>query len=117
MFRGVAFVAITAADLARARRFWVESLGFPVVEEEPGEYVMVDAAGLRLCIDREDGETHRAGGGDPVVGLRVADLEATLAALRARGVAPEHGPERGRRGSWARLRDPDGHAVVLTEQD
>ena len=44
-------------------------------------------------------------------------LDETLATLSARGVAPVEGPTKGRAGSWARIVDPDGRCVVLTEAD
>jgi hypothetical protein len=117
VFERCSFVAVTTTDLASARAVWVETLGGRVTEEQAGHHAIVDVGGLRLCLDVEDGDVHRAGGSDPVVGLHVRDLEAALAALSARGVRPVEGPTRGRRGSWARIEDPDGRAVVLTEAD
>ena len=66
------FVALTTVDLARQRVFWVDQLGFEISEENPGKFFMVDAGGLRLCIDLADDDVHVAGGKDPVIGLRVA---------------------------------------------
>jgi len=116
LFERHAFVALTTRDLARARRFWVDALGFPLLQDEPGHF-MVDAGGVRLCVDTADGDLHREGSTDPVVGLRVPSLEAALAALAKRGVRPEKGPTPSRGGSWALLRDPDGRGVVVTEYD
>ena len=116
-FERNSFVAVTTTDLARARAFWVEGLGATVTEEAPGHHVMMDVGGLRLCIDVEDGDTHRAGGGDPVVGLKVLSLPDALEHLAGRGVRPIDGPTRGARGSYARFRDPDGRIVILTEAD
>ena len=112
-----AFVAITATDLPAARRFWVEQLGFPVTEEQPDRFFILDAGGLRLCVDSADDEAHRAGGRDPVIGLRVASVDAVLEQLAGRGLRPDHGPLQGSRGRFAELRDPDGRVVVLTEFD
>ncbi|MBI4575765.1 MAG: VOC family protein [Planctomycetes bacterium] len=117
LFDRYSFVAVTTTDLGRAREFWVEVLGLPVKEEEPGHYFIVDAGGLRLCVDTEDGDLHRPGGTDPVIGFRVASLERTLAILAMRRVLPERGPITSRRGNWAMLRDPDGRPVVLSESD
>ncbi len=117
MFERYSFVAITTADLARARGFWVDRLGFAVTEEEPGHHFLVDAGGLRLCVDASDGDVHVAGGADPVIGLKVASLSDALAALAERGVRPARGPVTGRRGSHAELRDPDGRTVIVTEVD
>ncbi|MGH8613020.1 MAG: hypothetical protein ACREYF_13620 [Gammaproteobacteria bacterium] len=49
MFERYSFFAITTKDLAAARRFWVER--FAVTEEGPGEFFIVNACGLRLCVD------------------------------------------------------------------
>jgi catechol 2,3-dioxygenase-like lactoylglutathione lyase family enzyme len=116
-FDRYSFVAVTAGDLAKTRRFWVEALGCAVTEEEAGHHVIVDAGGLRLCLDREDGGTHRTGGQDPVIGLHVRSLPAALAALARHGVTPLEPPRMGNRAAYARVRDPDGRIVVLTEGD
>jgi len=117
MFDRYAFVAVTTADLAASRRFWVDQLGFRISEEEAGHYFIVDAGGLRLCVDTEDGEIHKMGGSDPVIGLKVASVVETLRELEQRGVRPEKGPVAGSRGAWAVIRDPDGRAVILTEAE
>ena len=117
MIERYAFVAVTARDLALARAFWVDLLGFPVTEEEAGDYFMVNAGGLRLCVDSGDGDVHRHGGTDPVIGLKVDALEPTLKALERRGLKVERGPQAGTRGSWALVRDPDGRPVILSETD
>ena len=92
-------------------------MGCRVTEDAPGHHFIVDVGGLRLCVDTEDGDVHRAGGGDPVIGLRVVDVKAALKTLAGRGVAPVEGPTKGTRGSWARLVDPDGRCVILSESD
>lgn len=111
MVERYSFVAITTADLVLARHFWVDQLGFAVTEEAEGHHFIVDAGGLRLCVDIADGETHRAGS-DPVIGLKVDSVVKTLAALGM--VADVHSTERG---AYAELRDPDGRVVILTEAD
>jgi catechol 2,3-dioxygenase-like lactoylglutathione lyase family enzyme len=117
MFESCAFVAITTTDLDRARAFWLDALGGRLLREEPGHFFMLEIAGLTLCVDREDGDAHRAGGTDPTIGLRVLDLSAALAQLAGRGVRPVEGPTTGKSGRWARIEDPDGRSVVVTEGD
>jgi len=117
MFDRYAFVAVTTTDLAGSLRFWVDQLGFPITEQEAGHFFIVDAGGLRLCVDTEDGDIHRKGGTDPVIGLKVASLVETLHGLEGRGVRAEKGPVAGARGAWAVIRDPDGRAVILMEAD
>lgn len=111
------FAALTTTDLARQRTFWVDQLGFEVSEENPGESFIVNAGGLRLCVDLADGDIHVAGGKDPVIGLKVDSVTETLGALAARGLPVPAKPVRTQRGSYAVVRDPDGRAVILTEAD
>jgi len=66
MFERYSLVAITTLDLDRARRFWVDALGFRVTEEEACRFFIVDAGGLRLCIDVADDDIHTPGSTDPV---------------------------------------------------
>ncbi len=117
LFDKCAFVAVTTRDLARARKFWVDRMGFPVVQQKRGDFFMIDAAGVRLCFDLADGETHRLGSFDPVIGLKVESLERALAGLARRGVRPTRAPVATAGGRYAELKDPDGRTVVLTEAD
>jgi catechol 2,3-dioxygenase-like lactoylglutathione lyase family enzyme len=117
MFERYSFVAMTTADLGRARSFWVGQLGFPVIEEDPGRFFMVDAGGLRLCVDAPDGDSHDTASSDPVIGLKVASVSRTLAAMAQRGLRPAKGPLPRGRGSYAVILDPDGREVILTEVD
>lgn len=111
------FVALTTTDLVGQRAFWVDQLGFEVSEEKQGEFFIVNAGGLRLCIDLADGDVHISGGKDPVIGLKVDSVQKTLAALAARGVAVPEDQISVQRGSYAVVRDPDGRAVIPTETD
>src|SRR6266571_884692 len=117
MFERYSFVAITTLDLDRARRFWVDALGFPVTEEEAGHFFIVDAGGLRLCIDVADDDIHTRGSTDPVIGLKVKSVRRVLEDLARRGIEPDRAPIIGPRGEYAELRDPDGRAVIITEAD
>jgi catechol 2,3-dioxygenase-like lactoylglutathione lyase family enzyme len=112
---GYAFAALTTSDLARARWFWVDQLEFPVTEEQTGHPFVLDAGTLRLHVEVADGDVHRAGSTDPVIGFAMTNLATTLAALSERGLHPARGPVSGADGSCAELRDPDGRAVVLSE--
>ena len=110
-------MALTTVDLGRQRTFWVDQLGFTILEEEPGEFFIVDAGGLRLCVDLADGDVQVAGGKDPVIGLKVDSVRQTLATLASHGVTVPEKPTSAQRGSYAVVRDPDGRAVILTEAD
>jgi catechol 2,3-dioxygenase-like lactoylglutathione lyase family enzyme len=73
---------LPAQDLERARRFYSEKLGLEPIEERPG--------GLRyMCGDSYFvvfQSTGAASGAHTQMGWEVADIEATVAWLRERGV-------------------------------
>jgi catechol 2,3-dioxygenase-like lactoylglutathione lyase family enzyme len=73
---------LPAQDLARARRFYLEKLGLEPVEERPGGllYRCGDCAFALFQSTGKPSGTHTQ------MGFEVADIEATVAALRARGV-------------------------------
>lgn len=120
MIERYSFVAVTTRDLSGARTFWVDQLQFPVTEEKPNRFFIVDAGGLRLCVDLEDeaGGVHIAGGTDPVIGFHVTSLTRAVSLLRDRGLhVVERPADAEERGPWAEVRDPDGRTIVFTETD
>ena len=81
LFERYTFVMVTTRNLAAARKFWVEQLGFPVTEERAGESFIIDAGGLRLWIDLKDSEEKLVRGSDPAIGLKVRSVEMVLDSL------------------------------------
>lgn len=116
MIERYSFVTITTENLDRAHDFWVTALGFPVTEQQPGRYFIVNAGGLRLCVDLAD-ETHRAGSSDPILGFKVLSVSDTLPVLAQRGIKMAHEPTQASKGTWAEIREPDGRIIILTEAD
>jgi predicted enzyme related to lactoylglutathione lyase len=108
------FVAMTTNDLGRARAFWLDALFCPVIEEHEGEYFIVDAGGLKLCVDIETGQGGIPGG-DPVIAFAIASVAHVVSALRERGVAIVREADATDKARWAEIRDPDGHTILLTE--
>jgi catechol 2,3-dioxygenase-like lactoylglutathione lyase family enzyme len=116
----VAFVAAT--DLRRARAFYEQTLGLPVLEQDDFACVL-DAHGttLRVTAVREV-----ARGGYTVLGWHVTDIVAAALDLAARGVAflryagmnqDEHGiwtAPSGAQVAW--FTDPDGNVLSLTQE-
>lgn len=117
MFERYSFVAVTSADLVRAKAFWSGLLGCKLTEDRPGQFFIVDVGGLRMCVDAEDGRTHVAGSTDPSVGIKVASVRDTLAALKQRGLSQAVQIVQGGRGAYAIVHDPDGRSVIFTETD
>ena len=76
---------LPAQDLARARAFYAEVLGLEPVEERPGGLRYVCAAGEFALFE----SAGRSSGEHTQMGWEVDDIEATVRALRARGVVFE----------------------------
>ena len=115
----VAFVAAT--DLRRARAFYEQTLGLPVLEHNDFACVL-DAHGTML---RVTAVPVVAQGGYTVLGWRVADVEAEVRDLASRGVAflRYDGLSQDGHGIWttpagdqvAWFADPDGNTLSLTQ--
>jgi catechol 2,3-dioxygenase-like lactoylglutathione lyase family enzyme len=117
----MAFVATT--DAARARRFYGDVLGLPLVADEP--YALVfDAHGTSLRVARVDTLLPAP---HTVLGWVVPELTAAVIALARRGVVFERyaGLDQDERGictfqgggrvAW--FKDPDGNTLSLTERE
>jgi catechol 2,3-dioxygenase-like lactoylglutathione lyase family enzyme len=115
----VAFVAAT--DLPRARAFYEQTLGLPVLEHNDFACVL-DAHGTMLRVTAVP-EVARAG--YTVLGWRVADIAAVTRELTARGVTfvRYEGMSQDEHGIWtapggaqvAWFADPDGNTLSLTQ--
>jgi catechol 2,3-dioxygenase-like lactoylglutathione lyase family enzyme len=115
----VAFAAAT--DLTRARMFYEQRLGLPVVSQNDFACVF-DANGTMLRVTAVS-EVARAG--YTVLGWRVTDIEAAVRGLAARGVVFSwyDGMDQDENGVWttpggekvAWFTDPDGNTLSLTQ--
>ena len=115
----VAFVAAT--DLRRARAFYEQTLGLPVLEQD-GFACVLDAHGTTL---RVTAVPEVARGGYTVLGWHVADIAAAVLELTGRGVTflRYDGLDQDEQGVWtspsgaqvAWFADPDGNTLSLTQ--
>jgi catechol 2,3-dioxygenase-like lactoylglutathione lyase family enzyme len=115
----VAFVAAT--DLRRARVFYEQTLGLPVLEQDDFACVL-DAHGTTVRVTAVP-EPARAG--YTVLGWRVTDIAAAVSDLTARGVTflRYGGMSQDEQGIWAApggarvawFADPDGNTLSLTQ--
>ncbi len=124
---GVGQIAIVVADIARATAFYRDVLGLPFLFAAPGPdgapaLAFFDAGGVRLMLSRA--EASGDGGPPPgtsVIYYRAADLDATYAAVVARGAASAGAPHRIARmpghDLWmAFVRDSEGNLLGLTSE-
>ena len=115
----IGFVGVS--DLDRARQFYGETLGLPIIEETPFALV-ADASGtmLRLtAVERPVAAPYT------VLGWNVGDIASMVDRLTCRGVhfTRYEGMQQDERGIWtapggakiAWFPDPDGNNLSLTE--
>jgi catechol 2,3-dioxygenase-like lactoylglutathione lyase family enzyme len=104
-------------DLGAARAFYADVLGLPIAWDYEGAAVGFDLGAI-LIVEAAgaDADTDDRALVGRFVGCSIAvdDIEATYAALRAKGVTFESPPERQ---SWggvlAHFRDPSGNILTL----
>jgi catechol 2,3-dioxygenase-like lactoylglutathione lyase family enzyme len=108
--RRVQFFTIRTKNLETARRFYVDDLGFPIMNEKTGEYFQVAIAGLPLCVDLSaDNAPAQANH----IGIEVTDLDITMAVLREKGFVIREGARVDGAERWAAIDDPDGHELIF----
>ncbi len=113
---------IPATDLARAKAFYTDTLGFKAIEDLP-EGVRFESGGIRFDIYPT---RVGAGSGATVAGWLVPNLEAEIEDLKSRGVKFEDydfpdfktvngiAEIEGFRGGW--FKDTEGNVLAVVEQ-
>jgi catechol 2,3-dioxygenase-like lactoylglutathione lyase family enzyme len=116
----IGFICIV--DVERAKRFYRDTLGLRLIEEEPPFALVFDANGImiRLAMVTERPPAHGT-----ILGWTVPDITATARDLGQGGVSFERFPgmEQDELGIWsspsgakvAWFKDPDGNLLSLTE--
>ena len=117
--RRLAQVAIVVQDVARATRFYQDTLGLRLLFEAPPGLAFFDCGGVRLMLSRPEGEGVDAA--TSILYYEVADIHATHAALRERGVLfvdePHVVAPLGERDLWMTfLRDSEGNLLAISSE-
>ena len=110
--------AVAVGDLDRAKQFYGQQVGLPILDETPFSIRFGCGAGTQLAVRRGTPNV-----GQTVAHFEVADIEGTIAELQSRGVIfddyetpktvnfiAQLGPARG---AW--FRDPDGNVLGVRE--
>ena len=113
VFGGARVVVLACRSVARARRFWVDRLGFSLLAEKSGRQADVNLGNFRLRLVAADDVNVPRGGGVAVT-FRSRSLPRTAKELTDRGVAYES--HTAPSGDWIETSDPDGHRVVFVER-
>ena len=95
-------------DLERARRFYVETLGLAISDEQAGHHVKFDSARGFICLEQKGAESYPSED-KAVLFFEVADLSAALRAIGPNKLIQSES-------HWAVLHDPEGHNVLLLQK-
>jgi predicted enzyme related to lactoylglutathione lyase len=113
----IAFVCHPVTDIARARDFYGNLLGLKTgleIEFQPGMWwVEYDVAGVSLAVSNS---VPPAGSGGSSLALEVADLDGSLAAVKAAGLALTIEPQDFPSCRMFGINSPDGHAVMFHQR-
>jgi len=118
------YVILIVNDLDRALRFYTEVLGLKLGHRS-GDYAQLDTGATRLALYTRSAMANTLG--MPLqapgvnapgfeVGFKVADVDAAVNELIARGISPVVPPTDrfwGQRTAY--VRDPDGHLIELAQ--
>ena len=108
------FVSVPVQDLDRAKRFYSETLGLPLVSGDDAwpEYQLGENVSLYLIDPTNVGQTFTAPHSSQIA-LRVPDVAAARGELEAAGVAFEGEIMDTGVCHMAFFKDPDGNALML----
>ena len=110
LLKGIRFITLRTHDLKAARKFYVEDLGFQVIEEKAGEFFQVSIAGTPFCVDL----TNEIEKWQPnQIGIDVDDLDSVTVSLIEKGFSPATGENLSNGEVWALIKDPDGHELIF----
>ena len=109
---------LIVSDVIRSLRFYRDQIGFNVVEVTPGS-ALIELGGVRIALNQvaDMSPVERR---VVLPHIHVRDLDAMHQDLRSKGVMFAHGPRMMSQMKtlelWAAtFRDPDGHAIALTQ--
>jgi methylmalonyl-CoA/ethylmalonyl-CoA epimerase len=112
-------IAVVVRDVARATRFYRDTLGLPLLFEAPPGLAFFDCGGVRLMLSQPEGSGEA--GMSSLVYYDVADIQASYATLVARGARFDSPPHvvapLGASDLWmAFLRDSEDNLLAIMSQ-
>ena len=121
--KGVHGVRYQVKDVARSVAFYTQHLGFTVGRQQLPAFANVSLGGTQILLSgpgasgsrpMPGGQQQEPGGWNRVV-LKVVDLPALIAQLKAAGVRFRNEMETGPGGRQIQIEDPDGNPIELFE--
>jgi predicted enzyme related to lactoylglutathione lyase len=121
MIKDIGIVSVPVSDQDRAKEFYVEKLGLACMIDAPfgpgRRWIQVAPQGSKTTLTLVTWFENMKPGGISGLVLVVDDLDATYAALVARGITFEKPPYTEPYGKFALLNDPDGNRLVLSQSE
>ncbi|MFC5407490.1 VOC family protein [Cohnella soli] len=107
-------VTVMVADLQRAVKFYVETLGLKLQHETEGHFAQIEATGLTIGLLHLHGgqNSQQEKSGSMSIGFEVEELEPAIKTLKSRGVEFNDAVE-GEAAQVVHFNDPDGNALYL----
>jgi predicted enzyme related to lactoylglutathione lyase len=101
-------------DLSKAKRFYQETLGLLLTDEESGHHAQFDGLSAFICLERKGAESYPSQD-KAVIFLEVTDLQSTIDSLGADRFVGYGSRDATGRIPWAAMHDPEGHNILLVE--
>lgn len=95
-------------DLPRAKKFYTETLGLELSQDEPEHHAKFDSRAGFICLEGKGVELYPSQD-KAVLFFEVADLSSALEAIGKEKVIQTQA-------NWAVLHDPEGHNVLLLQE-
>jgi catechol 2,3-dioxygenase-like lactoylglutathione lyase family enzyme len=110
---GVGFIGFRTDRFDEMVALFRDGIGLETLRERPGAAWFRLGADAELHVYADTDPDHAFFTTGPVVGLRVADVEATRAELEARGTEMLTAIERTADAAWCHVRAPDGTVLEI----
>jgi predicted enzyme related to lactoylglutathione lyase len=101
-------------NLEKAKRFYSETLGLAIQDEEPGRYAKYAIQPAFVCLERKGSESYRSHD-KAVLFLEVPNLPEAINAIGREQILEVKTEGEDKRRPWAVLHDPEGYNIVLLE--
>jgi predicted enzyme related to lactoylglutathione lyase len=95
-------------DLDRAKKFYLETLGLQISDEQVGHHAKFDSGAGFVCLERKGAESYPSKD-KAVLFFEVPDLEVAVAQVGQDQVVQSGC-------GWAVFHDPEGHNVILLQR-
>jgi predicted enzyme related to lactoylglutathione lyase len=101
-------------NLARAKKFYRDTLGLTLADETPGHHAQFAAGNAFICLERKGSENYPSAD-KAVLFFEVPDLPVLIKSLEGKRVLRQEPQADLRRPAWAVLHDPEGHNILLLQ--